>query len=40
MDELVTFLGTQMLISYRRLPELSMYWEQQPDSGYALGIIQ
>jgi hypothetical protein len=40
MDKLVTFLGTQMLISYGRLPELSMYWEQKLDSGNALGIIQ
>jgi hypothetical protein len=40
MDELVTLLGIQMLISYRRLPELSMYWEQQPGSGNELGIIQ
>jgi hypothetical protein len=39
IDELVTFLGIQMLISYRRLPELSMYWEQQLDSGNVLGII-
>ena len=40
MNELVTFLGIQMLIGYHRLPELSIYWEQQPDSGNALGIIQ
>ena len=40
MDELVTFLGIQMLISYNRLPELSMYWAQQPNSRNELGIIQ
>ena len=27
IDELVIFLGIQRLISYHRLPELSMYWE-------------
>jgi hypothetical protein len=27
-------------ISYYCLPELSVYWEQQPNSGNALGIIQ
>ena len=27
---LVSFLGIQFLISYHRLPELSMFWEQQP----------
>jgi hypothetical protein len=30
----------QMPISYHRLAEISMYWEQQLDSGNALGIIQ
>jgi hypothetical protein len=31
--ELVAFFGIQFLIGYYRLPELSMYWEQQPDAG-------
>jgi hypothetical protein len=39
-DDLVTFLGIQMLISYNRLPELSMFWEQQLDSENTLRIIQ
>lgn len=38
--ELAAFLGIQFLIGYHRLPELSMFWEQQPDSGLGLGIIQ
>ena len=40
MDGLVTFMVIHMLISYNRLPELSMYWKQQPDSGNELGVIQ
>ena len=39
MDEWVTFLDIQMLVIYHRLPELSMDWEQQPNSGNALEII-
>jgi hypothetical protein len=31
IDELVTFLIIQMIIEHHRLPELLMYWEQQPD---------
>ena len=38
--ELCAFLGIQFLIGYHRLPELSMFWERQPDSGFGLGIIQ
>lgn len=38
--ELAAFLGIQFLIGYHRLPELSMFWEQQPDTGLGLGIIQ
>ena len=26
-------------MGYHRLPELSMYWERQPDTGYGLGIV-
>ncbi len=37
--ELVAFLGIQFLMGYHRLPELSMYWERQPDTGYGLGIV-
>jgi hypothetical protein len=37
--ELVAFFGIQFLMVYHRLPELSMYWERQPDSGYGLGIV-
>jgi hypothetical protein len=40
IHELYAFLGIQFLIGYHRLPELSMYWERQPDSGYGLGIVQ
>jgi hypothetical protein len=40
MDELVAFLGIKMVTSYHRLPELLMYWEQQPVFGNTLGIIQ
>ena len=39
-SELISFLGIQFLISYHRLPELSMFWEQQPDAGLGLGIVQ
>jgi hypothetical protein len=38
--ELIAFFGIQFLIGYHRLPELSMFWEQQPDTGLGLGIIQ
>lgn len=38
--ELCAFLGIQFLIGYHRLPELSMFWERQPDSGFGLGIVQ
>jgi len=38
--ELAAFLGIQFLIGYHRLPELSLFWEQQPDTGLGLGIIQ
>lgn len=38
--ELAAFFGIQFLIGYHRLPELSMFWEQQPDAGLGLGIIQ
>ncbi len=38
--ELAAFFGIQFLIGYHRLPELSMYWKQQPDTGLGLGIIQ
>jgi hypothetical protein len=37
--ELVAFLGIQFLMGYHRLPELSMYWERQLDSGYCLEIV-
>jgi hypothetical protein len=37
--ELVAFLGIQFLMGYHRLPELSMYWERQPNTGYGLGIV-
>jgi hypothetical protein len=36
MDELVTFFDIKMVISYHRLPERLMYWEQQPNTGNAL----
>jgi hypothetical protein len=39
-QELVASFGIQFLIGYHRLPELSMFWEQQPDAGLGLGIIQ
>ena len=39
-SELISFLGIQLLISYHRLPELSMFWEQQPDAGLGLGVVQ
>jgi hypothetical protein len=35
VDELVTFLGIQMVIIYHRLSELLMYWEQRPNSANA-----
>jgi hypothetical protein len=38
--ELVAFLCHTVLIGYHRLPEMSMFWEQQPDAGLGLGIIQ
>jgi hypothetical protein len=37
--ELVAFLGIQFLVGYHRLPELSIHWERQPDTGYGLGIV-
>ncbi len=37
--KLVAFLGIQFLMGYHRLPELSMYWERQPDTGYGIGIV-
>ena len=40
IHELYAVLGILFLIGYHRLPELSMYWERQPDSGYVLGIVQ
>jgi hypothetical protein len=40
MNKLVTFPGIQKINSYNRLPELSMYWKKQLDSGNVLGIIQ
>jgi hypothetical protein len=38
--ELAAFFGIQFLIGYYRMLELSMFWEQQPDTGLGIGIIQ
>jgi hypothetical protein len=35
----VAVLGIQFLMGYYRLPELRLYWERQPNSGYGLGIV-
>ena len=36
--ELLSFLGLNMLMGYHHLPELSLYWWQEPDLG--LGIVR
>ena len=36
--ELLKFLGLNMLMGYHYLPDLSLYWAQDPDLG--LGIVQ
>lgn len=39
-EKLITMIGINSLIGYYRSFELPLYWEQQPNSGHSLGIIQ